>query len=75
MYNILYYDIIKYIEYGKTYSVELRVTMIEFNENILQDFDYIKNSDGTYTLTGWKQTLNGVSSTELVVPNYTNIIV
>lgn len=42
--------------------------------NILQDFTYTENSDGTATITDWKQTLNGSSSTELVVPDNPRII-
>lgn len=41
---------------------------------ILIDFNYVDNGDGTYTLTGWKGTLNGMLSTELVVPDYPQII-
>jgi hypothetical protein len=40
---------------------------------ILQDFDYTANDDGTYTLTNWKQTLNGEPSTKMVIPNYSVI--
>lgn len=39
----------------------------------LVDFEYIKNGV-IYTLTDWKGTLNGVSSTELVIPNHARII-
>ena len=35
----------------------------------LSDFEYVANEDRTYTLTGWKETLNGVSSTRLVIPD------
>jgi hypothetical protein len=52
------------------YKVPLTITVVEFDpEVVLIDFDYTSNSDGTYTLTSWKQTLNGESSTELIVPN------
>lgn len=40
----------------------------------LIDFVYTRNADGTVTLTGWKGTLNGVPSTELVIPNDARII-
>ena len=40
----------------------------------LVDFEYIDNGDGTATITAWKGTLNGVASTELVVPNDPRII-
>ena len=41
---------------------------------VLIDFDYTENSDGTATITSWKGTLNGVTSTELVVPDDFRII-
>ena len=42
--------------------------------NILQDFEYIENNDGTVTITDWKGTLNGVPGTELVIPDNSSII-
>jgi hypothetical protein len=41
---------------------------------ILQDFEYTANSDGTYTITAWKGTTNGVPSTKMLVPNLDIII-
>lgn len=38
-------------------------------EDALIDFEYTANADGTYTITAWRGTLNGVPSTEMVVPN------
>lgn len=40
----------------------------------LIDFEYEDNRDGTVTLTAWKQTLNGVSSTEMTIPDDNRII-
>lgn len=40
----------------------------------LIDFEYEDNRDGTVTLTAWKQTLNGVASTECVIPDDNRII-
>lgn len=40
----------------------------------LVDFEYTNNGDGTVTLTAWKGTLNGVASTELVIPDDSRII-
>ena len=40
----------------------------------LIDFEYTDNRDGTVTLTAWKQTLNGVASTECVIPDDNRII-
>lgn len=45
-----------------------------FDLSILQDFEYIRNSDGTYTLTAWKGTLNGVDSTIMVTPDHESVI-
>lgn len=42
---------------------------------VLQDFTYTDNGNGTYILTGWKGTTNGVTSTELIVPDDSRIIV
>lgn len=42
---------------------------------ILQDFEYTDNGDGTYTLTAWKGTLNGESSTKMVTPDNEKVIV
>ena len=41
---------------------------------ILIDFYYVRNGNGTYTLTGWKGTLNGIESTKLVIPVDNRII-
>ena len=43
-------------------------------EKLLIDFGYNDNGDGTYTITEWKQTYNGVSSTELIIPDDPRII-
>ena len=47
----------------------------DFDLSILQDFEYIANSDGTYTLTAWKGTLNGEDSTIMVTPDHKSVIV
>lgn len=49
-------------------------SLSQFDTSVLVDFDYTDNGDGTYTLTAWKGTLNGVASTELVVPDDEHII-
>ena len=54
-----------YKEAGITYSIDVDL----IKDVYLVDFDYINNGDGTYTLTGWKGTLNGEPSTELVIPS------
>lgn len=55
---------------GNIITSIINLNMTEFEPAIhLIDFDYVTNEDGTYTLTGWKQTLNGEISTEMVVPD------
>lgn len=46
------------------YDIEIIVSVFD-----LIDFNYTYNDDGTYTLTGWKSTLNGEESTELIIPD------
>lgn len=52
------------------YSINIDVTVVatEFEKELI-DFDYIIEEDGTYTITGWKGTLNGEPSTEITVPD------
>lgn len=38
------------------------------------DFEYVDNGNGTFTLTAWRGTLDGVESTELVIPDDPTII-
>ena len=66
---------IKYNFYGFDLCVDVPITVSAFDSAVvLVDFEYTSNSDGTYTITGWKQTLNGVSSTELIIPDNNKII-
>lgn len=66
---------ISYNEAGNTYTTTITVNAVEFDAaTILIDFEYTDNGDGTYTITAWKGTKNGVASTEMVVPNSSNII-
>ena len=67
---------VSYIENGITCTVNVDITVIPLNPSeYLVDFEYTDNTDGTYTITGWKGTLNGVSSTEMIIPNNSKIIV
>lgn len=43
-------------------------------EELLTDFEYVENDDGTYTLTEWKGTYNGEESTEIIIPDDESII-
>lgn len=57
-------------------SVDLTVSVTEFDPAIvLIDFNYTDNGNGTYTITGWKGTYNGVTSSEMIVPNNAFVIV
>lgn len=57
-------------------SIDVPITVIPFNPAVeLIDFNYTANSDGTYTITGWKQTYKGEYSTEFIVPNNRKIVV
>lgn len=67
---------ISYTDAGVVYIANVPVTVNEFDPAIqLIDFTYTTNDDGTYTLTGWKETLNGEPSTEMIIPNNGLIIV
>ena len=67
---------ISYTESGSTFTANVAITVVTaFDTNILRDFTYVANSDGTYTITGWKGTKNGVASTECVVPDNKYIII
>ena len=60
---------------GLKLTYDMPVTVTAFDPAVkLQDFTYTTNNDGTYTLTGWKETHNGVASTELIIPNNKKII-
>lgn len=65
---------IKYIdEAGTEYITEVSIVTRTIEEALV-DFNYTANSDGTYTITGWKGTRNGVASTEMVFPN-SNLVI
>ena len=65
---------ITYAEAGTTHTANVPITVKPFTD-VLVDFEYTDNGDGTYTITGWKGTYNGEPSTEMIIPNYENIIV
>jgi hypothetical protein len=67
--------VIEYIEFGQTFTETLEFSITPFDPAVqLVDFTYTANGDGTYTLTGWKQTLNGEASTEMIIPNNSLIV-
>lgn len=61
---------ISYNEAGVIHTTTIPVTVTEFDaENILMDFEYTAEDDGSYTLNSWNGTLNGQPSTEMVIPS------
>lgn len=66
-------DII-YEECGIVHTTTTNIALQTVAE-MLVDFEYTANADGTYTLTEWKETVNGVTRTELIVPDNDKIIV
>ena len=67
---------ITYVENNVEYTLTIEVTVTAFDEMILQDFTYEKQDDGTYLITGWNGTVNGVESPEeMVVPNNGLIVI
>ena len=57
------------------FTTTLTVSVTEFNDTtILQDFIYSQPNSNEFQLQGWKETYNGVSGTELIVPDYSVIV-
>jgi hypothetical protein len=61
------------IDLQRLLEMALALPLDTFYDSLI-DFEYIKNDDGTATLTAWKGTLNGEPSTELVIPDSNRII-
>ena len=58
-----------------TFEINVQINVKEFNADlVLVDFNFTNNGNNTYTLTAWKGTLNGIPSTEVVIPNNSKII-
>ena len=64
---------IHYREWRTTHTTTLEITLKSIEEALI-DFEYTVGDDGTYSITNWKETLNGESSTEMVIPDNENII-
>ena len=60
---------VSYTEGNDTYTIEVPVT-VKSKADVLVDFTYTDNGDGTYTITDWKGTYNGEPSTEIIIPDY-----
>lgn len=56
---------------GRTTVVS--ITVLELISKVLVDFEYTDDNAGTITLTGWKETLNGEPSTEMIIPDDSRI--
>ena len=65
---------VKYTEFGVTAETEVEISIKYDWAQILKDFIYTENEDGTATITDWKGTLDGVASTEIVIPNISKVI-
>lgn len=48
--------------------INLQDAYNDYNPINLIDFEYVKNTDNTYELTAWKETLNGTPSTIIQIP-------
>ena len=63
--------------YNKQYNIyiypvdgDIDTAKVDKQIERLIDFEYTENDDGTYTITDWKGTLNGESSTECIIPEH-----
>lgn len=66
---------IKYNDSGFIHTIKVPITVSPFDpQSTFIDFNYTDNNDGTYTLTSWKGTLNGETSTEIIIPDNKKII-
>ena len=63
---------VEYEECGAVYTDTFNVNVVSVEDSLV-DFAYTNNGDGTYTITGWNETLNGAASTEFIVPNSSSI--
>ena len=63
---------IQYSECGETYTTTIALYVTD-TASSLSDFVYTIEENGTYTLTGWNGTLNGVVSNECIIPDSAKI--
>ena len=61
------------VDLEKLLNLAKQLPDLQDDLSFLIDFRYYKDED-SYVLTGWKGTLNGVYSSELVIPNDNRII-
>ena len=72
--RIILYDKVTNCKYAIEMINGTLVSSIDIDKTLI-DFEYTDNQDGTYTITAWKGTLNGKPSTEMIVPNNSQIII
>lgn len=60
---------VMYTQFGKNYTISVNIIVKDVSTDDLIDFNYTTNEDGTYTITSWKETLNGEPSTEMIIPD------
>lgn len=68
--------IISYVDnIGVNHTASIELTITEWTpDDVLQDFTWVDNGDGTYTITDWDGTTNGKPGTEINIPNANYII-
>ena len=67
---------ISYSEGGNVYTTTIEFEIgVDIESLLSADFGYTDNGDGTYTINSWNGTLNGETSTELVIPDSDKIII
>ena len=74
-YNIYIYAVNNVVQVAKNNGDYELTTDAEIEAALNKDFTYTKYSNGIYEITGWKETLNGVSSTICRVPNSRRIMI
>lgn len=61
---------VSYSSFGLIFTTTIPIIVEPFDpETVLVDFEYTSNNDGTYTITDWKGTYNGESSTKVILPD------
>lgn len=56
------------------YTASVPITVVAL-DIALQDFTYTNKNNGDVELNTWKETYNGENSTDIIIPNYSSIII
>ena len=56
------------------YTASVPITVVAL-DIALQDFTYTNKDNGDVELNTWKETYNGENSTDIIIPNYSSIII